>query len=86
MPGISRGLGGSFEKLNEMPVEDVEKIVRELRIHQIELEMQNEELLQSQAALEESRARFRELYDHAPVGIVKLLALMIDPGRKCYAG
>ncbi len=51
-----------------MPVEDVVKIVRELRIHQIELEMQNEELLQSQAALEESRARFRELYDHAPVG------------------
>ncbi len=45
-------------------------LVEELRIHQIELEMQNEELRLAQRDLERSRARYFDLYNLAPVGYV----------------
>jgi PAS domain S-box-containing protein len=43
-------------------------LIHELQIHQIELEMQCEELMLSQQELETSRARYFELFDLAPVG------------------
>lgn len=44
------------------------RIIHDLRVHQIELEMQNENLRLAQQAMEASRARFINLYDFAPVG------------------
>ncbi len=48
--------------------EDLRRLFHELRVHQIELEMQNEELLGAQEELETARARCFDLYDLAPVG------------------
>ena len=55
-----------------MPVDDVQKLVHELQVHQIELEMQNEELRRTQSELEAARERLLLPYDAAPVGFLTL--------------
>ena len=50
----------------------VEELLHELRVHQIELEMQNDELRMAYEKLEELQARYFELYDMAPVGYFRI--------------
>jgi len=47
---------------------DFEKLIHELNVHQIELEMQNEALRKSQMEAEEEHRRYTDLYDFSPVG------------------
>jgi PAS domain S-box-containing protein len=61
-------------EVHEMSEADVAVVIHELRVHQLELQLQNEELRKAQVELEQSRARYAELFDFAPVGY-----LVFDP-------
>ena len=65
--------------LSEMPAKktpipgmDLKGLLHELAVHEIELEMQNEELRKSREQLEQSRNEYADLYDFAPVGYFTL--------------
>lgn len=77
---------------------DTQRLLHELQVHQIELEMQNEELQHTQAALEASLGRYKDFYDFSPVGYITLdqnavvteinlaAALMLGEGRNNILG
>lgn len=60
--------GPEPDTLSDMSPEERRRIIHELQTHQIELELQNEELRRAQIELEVSRARYFDLYELAPVG------------------
>lgn len=51
-----------------MSHEEALRLVHELRVHQVELQMQNDELSRAQAELSATRERYFDLYNLAPVG------------------
>lgn len=78
--------GGKFEDLRQKAEQalkngkdhsnklalEMDELIHELEVHQIELEMQNEDLIRTQIQLEDSRRDYLELYDFAPVGYFTL--------------
>jgi PAS domain S-box-containing protein len=51
---------------------DPQQLLRELQLHQVETQLQHEELLAHHSSIERLRAKYTELYDSAPVGYFTL--------------
>ena len=51
---------------------DTQRLIHELQVHQIELEMQNEELVETRGEIEALLRQYTDLYDFAPVGYFTL--------------
>jgi two-component system, cell cycle sensor histidine kinase and response regulator CckA len=58
--------------MGTLPPQDARQLLHELRVHEIELELQNEELRRAQIELEAERTRYFDLYDLAPVSYFTL--------------
>lgn len=65
-----RGLIPDFPKSTA----EWQRVLHELSVHQIELEMQNEQLQQSYDDIQKEQRRYADLYDFAPVGYLTLTA------------
>ncbi|HXU34186.1 MAG TPA: ATP-binding protein [Thermoanaerobaculia bacterium] len=58
----------SREEIESLSIGETRRIIHELIVHHVELEMQNEELRRVQAELDAARERYFDLYDLAPLG------------------
>jgi PAS domain S-box-containing protein len=52
----------------DLTVEEVKALLHDLRVHQVELELQNEELRRTQVELQEASNNYARLFESAPVG------------------
>ena len=53
--------------IKKIPPTDIKQLIEDLQIHQIELELQNEELRRFQQDLEKARNKYSDLYDFSPL-------------------
>ncbi|MGE5304893.1 MAG: PAS domain S-box protein [Alphaproteobacteria bacterium] len=62
----------SVRDCHALPKESILDLMHELEVHQVELEIQNEELRRANSEVDASRQRYADLYDFAPIAYVTL--------------
>jgi PAS domain S-box-containing protein len=65
-------LAEASRPVDELSPEEIKTLLHEYQVHQIELELQNEELRNAQKQLESARDQFARLYNDAPVGYLTI--------------
>ena len=53
-------------------ISEESRLLHELQVHQLELEMQNEELLRAKLEAENALAKYSDLYEFAPIGLLTI--------------
>src|SRR5215470_6861273 len=61
-----------FTALQMLKDDRAQDLIKELQVHQLELELQNRELRETQQQLTHSRVRYADLYDFSPIGYASL--------------
>ena len=64
--------GKSSVHLGDLTPDEIAGLVHELEVHKVELQIQNDQLRETQRATEASKEHYRRLYDSAPIGYVTL--------------
>ncbi len=67
-----RLMSRALKPASDMPEADTQRLLHELQVHQIELEMQNEELQRAWREVDNGREKYTDLFDFAPVGYLLL--------------
>ena len=67
-----RAVRGQSDKVAAQPPHELQRLVHELQVHQIELELQYEELRSARIDAEHARERYLELFQAAPTGYLTL--------------
>lgn len=74
------------EQNDTLDPREMRHLLHELQVHQIELEIQNEELRTSQKNMEEMRNRYMGLYQNAPIGYIVIdKAGIVKQANRCFA-